>query len=212
MSTIIKATKQFDRNNPVPPDYLPSLRVAGRRRAYWQHPSNEKPWSQGSRSYCPRYGQALRSALDYLPVSRRLFLDAGCGDSPDADLSLELGFKRAVKIDLYPLTPNRLYMWDRAKFIQGDICNLDELVKPGTVDMITCSAVLDLMPFEDRVLFYRAAAEVLAYGGVLSINYVWLAAGWHDWNSWGEGRALRDAGLNMIAESHVHFICRKEQK
>lgn len=173
-------TTRFDRTSPEPPPYLDVLRCRGGRRHY-------KAVLRGTKFY----SEALKQAYGQrLPKRRRLFIDAGCGHSPDAAMAVKyLGFKSAIKIDLFDLWPDNPY-WakdekqlggNQVEFIKGDICKLTDYVPPNSADLICCNAVVDLMSFADRHLFYHEALEVLAQDGILIVSHIPLAAGYQDW-------------------------------
>lgn len=194
----------FDRLNPEPPPYLHSLRHVGSRRTFRSDPAYRGcGWHRG-----PVFSTTMKLAAEHMPKRRRLFIDAGCGESPDADLAREFKFKTAVKIDLFPIWGSA--KWRKATFIQGDICNLSDLVSLDSADMILCHAVLDLMPFEDRCLFYSESAKVLAEDGILAIGYQFLMNGYNDWNVRKEESALRDAGLTRVVGNKYFLVYKKE--
>jgi SAM-dependent methyltransferase len=56
---------------------------------------------------------------------------------------------------------------DRLRGIQGDSSDLVDLVAPGSVDLVTCHEVLDVV--EDKAAAVRAMATVLRPGGAVSL-------------------------------------------
>ena len=199
----------FDRSNPEPPPYLTSLRSRGSRRRFQSNPQMScYAWYKG-----PVFSTALRNAQE-LAVNRRTFLDAGCGNSPDSDLMLGVGFSESIKVDLFPPEYTE-YAPDFGKtsFIQGDICKLSDYVPPESVDMIGCSAMLDLMNLADRSLFYCEAYDVMRPGGVLTIYYQWLVHGHHDWNNgYQDLQNANELGFNCLDFTSHSLILRKPEE
>lgn len=56
---------------------------------------------------------------------------------------------------------------DRLRGIQGDSSDLDDLIPAGSVDLVTCHEVLDMV--EDKPAALRAMAAVLRPGGAVSL-------------------------------------------
>ena len=174
----------FDRCAEAPPSYLHTLRGPGGRR-YWRYACT---WNSVA-----LYSNVLTNAYgNRLPRKRGIYLDAGCGNSPDAILAVKyLKFKSAKKVDLWPTFTGNPYAkgnerrleGKRVEFIQGDICKLSDYIPLGSVDMIGCNAAIDLMCKGDRCLFYNEALDVLAPGGMLLVSHVKLAHGHNDWVS-----------------------------
>jgi SAM-dependent methyltransferase len=144
-----------------------------------------------------------------------LFLDAGCGDSPDALLAVRyLGFKSAIKVDLYPIKQaNRFVERDLAKaegktgrFIQSDVCDMTGQVEDSSVSLIGCNAMIDLIEPEARPLFYAEAWRVLKPGGLLAISYIPLAAGYGWGDGWAEIAAMRAKGFEQVNRGHYNLI------
>ena len=199
----------FDRLNPEPPPYLYQLRTVGHWRR-WKHKGTYRKISTALRNTGCDY---LPTDQCLLPIDRGCFLDAGCGHSSDAFFAMKRwGFKRGIKVDLFPpyetipefRTKMEQFENHRTRFVQGDICKLTDFIASGSVDMIGCAAVLDLMDRADRALFYGEAYEVLRPGGVMTVTYQWLTHGYHDW---GDG----DADLaNAIDVGFESLNCHRE--
>lgn len=127
---------------------------------------------------------ALKEA-EYAP--KGVFVDAGCGFSADANIAREkLGYTKAYKLDLFPIKSDNPYFdrnmsksdtRNKITFIQGDICE-GQPIPDNSVGLIVCSAVLDLLNEDDRVLFYKQAYRMLKPGGQLSLYFVHLANGY----------------------------------
>lgn len=206
------SSERFDRTNPVPPWYLDILRCRGGRRH----------WNASCRN-APYYSQALKELNGArLPAKRGVYLDAGCGLSPDAAMAVKFfKFESAVKIDLFDLWPgNPFYKKDESKlggarvqFVKGDICKLTDLVPLESVDCIGCNAVVDLMSMADRHLFYNEALEVLSPGGTLIVFHVPLSAGHQDWVHARDEYKLLDpfgfSGCECIAAQKSLLVVKK---
>jgi SAM-dependent methyltransferase len=128
------------------------------------------------------------------------------------------GFKEGLKVDLFPPYPDSPYFLERmnefechkTRFIQGDICKLTGFVPADSVDMIGCSAVLDLMDTPDRNLFYSEAYDVLRPGGVLTVYYTGLVYGHNDWgNGCQDMENATTLGFEWLDGSPVHMILHK---
>jgi SAM-dependent methyltransferase len=170
---------KFDRRATTPPKYLARLRNKGwwRMLDYVQH-------DLGKDSVYYR-----SSAFKECYEDRGVFLDAGCGDSADALIARYAGFDKAYKVDLFPpffdswqnlwgenFRQHEAKQW--VELIQSDIC--EELpIAAGSVDFIGCSAMIDLIPDDDRVLWYKEAYRLLKPGGKLSVYVVLLVNGYH---------------------------------
>jgi SAM-dependent methyltransferase len=166
----------FDRMSPNPPETIHQLRSSGTARSINFDYRGGRYYSTVMNNF---YG-------DRCSDRKRLFVDAGCGNSPDAQIAIQYKhFQKAIKVDLWePFHTNDFWRGKHGpgvKFIQGDICKLTDLIPAGTADFIGCNAVVDLMPLHDRLMFYEEAIEVLAVGGVLIVAYIPLAMGYRDW-------------------------------
>lgn len=189
-----KITEKFDRHNPVAPYYLTGLRTRGRGRIW-----TFKTWPL--LGYSGATGAINPSILN----GRGLILDAGCGDSPDCAWAMHRwGFKRGVKIDLYDIGQDNEYQArdlkklekGRVRFIKGDVCEVQP-IEDETVDLVVSNAMIDLIPVEDRTLFYKQMWRVLKPGGVFSIAYVPLKAG-YGWDGKRELRKLLGLGFRHL--------------
>lgn len=167
----------FDRHNKRPPDYLERLRTRGWWRM-WDYTYRDL----GKDSIYYR-SSAFREA-QFAP--KGVFVDAGCGWSADALIASYAGYTKSYKLDVHPLKDRnnigeaRLRKAETeqgVKFIQHDICERWPF-KDNSVDLISCNAMIDLVPEEDRQLFYKEAHRVLKPGGQLSISVVNLKNGY----------------------------------
>lgn len=170
--------QEFDRHSSKPPSYLDRIRSRGRYRmcelSYSDfrgngYPNKYNDWKSVA------YSELYMSTLN---EERGTFVDAGCGDSPDAIIARLDGYKRAVGLDLFPQFSftARYFKQHGARFKIQDICERWPF-KDSSVDGISCSAVLDLLTEDDRVLFYKEAFRVLKPRGKLSCYFVNLANG-----------------------------------
>lgn len=189
---------KFNRYAAKPPDYLHILRKQGSRRQFrlvWQAANNRyKEFPQGTVfSYYDWMSKAhkelynVKGSLAKEPTG--VFLDAGCGNSPDALIATLTGYQKAYKVDLFPPTYYAsISYWPKLEFdaeekrkeveyIKGDICEFVPL-EDNSVDTIVCSAVLDLVKPGDRILFYQQAYRLLKPGGLLSVYMVFLKNGY----------------------------------
>lgn len=170
-------TVPFNRKAKRPPTYLGRLRNRGYWR-YWDYLHN----AIGEDSIYYR-STAFREAM-FAP--KGVFVDAGCGLSADALLASYAGYKKCYKIDLFALDGYNSFFDKKRKkvetkhditFIRGDICE-PQPIPDNSVDLISCNAMIDLVPEEDRVLFYKEAYRMLKPGGQLSICIVKLKNGY----------------------------------
>lgn len=189
-----RITEKFDRHNPTPPYYLTRLRNRGRWRI-----------DDVRRFKISGFSAALGNINLGVLQNKDVIVDAGCGDSPDCAYAIKnWGFKKGFKIDLYDIGQDNEYAardlkkLERGKvaFIKGDVCE-EQAIDNDSVDLIVCNAMIDLIPKEDRVLFYLQACRILKPGGLLSIAYVPLKAG-YGFDGLDELRQLRNLGFEHI--------------
>lgn len=178
----------FNRKRKTPPEYLHRLRVRGYWRA--QNFFDGASYADANGNDIPdgpwRFNRSTAlTEAQFAP--KGTFVDAGCGCSADANIAAErLGYRKCYKIDLFSITSGNPY-FDRGMkksdkknkitFIQGDICER-QAIPDNSVDLIVCSAVIDLVPEKDRVLFYKEAYRMLKPGGQLSISITHLKNGY----------------------------------
>lgn len=104
-----------------------------------------------------------------------IYVDLGCGDSPDGVLASRLGYK-AVGVDLALPTPE--YRHGEMQIILGDICERLPF-EDSTVDAITIQAVASLIFEEERERVYRECYRILKPTGALAVTGPRLSHGYH---------------------------------
>jgi len=132
------------------------------------------------------YGVASTALIDtlitdeYKRIKDGVVLDAGCGMSPDVNICIRTGFKKAYAMDLIDLKH-----FHRSKvsfprvgveFIQGDFVEKIPLHK-RSVDLVISQAVLDLVEPESRPDFYENVYNILKKGGLFAVFFQSLKHG-----------------------------------
>lgn len=193
----------FDRHSKTPPLYLTQLRSRGDRRS-WLYPEMPR-WS-----YSAATGSIRES---FLPMNRSIVVDAGCGNAPDALWAIDhLNFKAGIKIDLYEVHRYREIREleaGRVEFIKGDVCE-EQPIADESVGLVISNAMIDLIPVADRPLFYKQCYRMLQPGGLLSIAYISLKAG-YGWDYLAELEVLRRIGFTQLNRGKNILVMRKEQ-
>ncbi len=146
-----------------------------------------------------------------------VFLDAGCGDSPDADLALELGFSQAYAVDLFPADKiitgynKPIVVKSKAEFILGDMC--EELpLEDSSLDAISSNWVVPLMSPDDRELFYGQVKRMLKPKGIFSVTGDTMVSGYGHGELFqmrNEHKRLQKVGFKSIERSVAGIICYK---
>lgn len=110
--------------------------------------------------------------------ARPIFLDLGCGDSPDYLHAKKRGFK-VHRMDL--IRPWIFVENPRAEkmehFILGDIAERLPF-EAKSIDLIICQAVIDLIEPNARIGFYQEVRRILKPQGLFICYAQTLAAGW----------------------------------
>lgn len=188
--------KGFDRHDlENSKQYLGRLRGIGRRRR-WSFNNGKYDNHHPNRYYGVRSTafENLHAVRGYNNRNQGVFLDAGCGESADADIALITGYNKSYAIDLFE--PLNEFVRFKANFMLGDIC--EKLpIKSGSVDAISCSFVVPLMCQEDRLLFYKQAYRMLKKGGYLSVAGDILSSGY---NHSEEQKGFRQSYFMMAKE------------
>jgi SAM-dependent methyltransferase len=214
--------------------YLSKLRPRGRMRR-WNFSGGEYDSGHPNRYYGVRSTafEALYQARGYVHEDMGVYLDAGCGDSADADIALVSGYSKAYGIDLYRpmvhLSDADYKGWFAKsrvrltyKFILGDICEELPITK-GTVDAISSNYVIPLMCQADRLSFYSQAYRLLRPGGYFVIaadvlssgyNHIERQRGWDDniFRIQKEVTRLRRAGFKLMSKGSNYLVARKSSQ
>ena len=181
---------RFDRHAFDPfnrPDHgftLMRLRTPGRIRSWhyqtgaiWPHwPYGQKHeknhfWCCGSSALKALYNESFLD-LKARGVTDEVYIDIGCGESPDTLIARSVGYK-AFAVDLFAPLPSSML---ERRFIHADALALP--FDDWSADYITSQAVIDLVPPDDRMSFYREACRVLKIGGVFSMTGAVLRCGY----------------------------------
>lgn len=199
----------FDRKDGIRPPFLDKLRGPGRGRyVRLLNCLNDPKFINFDERYSSKYYhfKTLSSAMGFAKMNGgwegKTFIDFGCGSSADRWVALLRGCKRSVGIDLYETDVEI----KGSEFIKGDIC--EELpLEDECADLIVCSAVVDLIKREDRLLMYKNAYRILKKGGEFRMSFVNLSCG-HGYSVTEEKAKLAYVGfyLNNFAET---VICKK---
>jgi SAM-dependent methyltransferase len=182
---------KFDRKTFDPKDnhehevILNYLRQIGARRL-WGY----KTWAREKR--LEQVSSALRNLTLRKPHQKKIYLDVGCGDSPDVLIAAELGYE-AYGLDLFP--PKDAYKGG-AKFIKTDVAENIPFGE-GIVHAITSQAMIDLIEPEKRLDFYKEVYRVLESGGTFSQIGIHLANG-HGFNNQDEIERVRQVGFRAV--------------
>lgn len=205
--------KKFDRltfdpaNNSEDRYIVSRLRSRGSRRWFlqgwekWQRkPVTDLKWFGSRVSLISESVNSLH--FRGLSLKGKKVIDAGCGESGDADYLTELG-SDAVGYDLFPRDETRSfphthirgeYVHKRlSKFKIQDICESwpDE---DKSVDIVICNAVLDLLTPVDRIKFYKEVKRVLKDNGIALFCFIKLANG-HGYSLSDERKSMTECGL-----------------
>lgn len=186
-----KPRKGFDRHDlEGSRKYLSKLRHPGRFRRL-DFAGGEYDTGHPNRYYGVRSTafEELNAARGYREEGLGVYLDAGCGDSADADIALVTGYSKAYGVDLfrpYNHLSDQEYKrfskrgWSRItyEFILGDICERLP-IKSGSIDAISSSYVIPLMSRPDRLLFYKQVYRMLKPGGYFSLAAGTLTSGYN---------------------------------
>lgn len=148
---------------------LAVLRSVGSHRAFLFGRTKQYPNRHDRKHHVSCYGSSALCWLghDFRSLRERdgneVFIDLGCGNSPDALVATDLGYQ-SYAFDLFP--PRSQYL-DDLPFMPADVVEripLDDL----TVDFAISQAMIDLVPLNERAAFYREVDRVLKVGGVFT--------------------------------------------
>lgn len=181
---------------------LSVLRGPGGRRWFLQGCED----ATGRRNSGLKASSSLSLGINSLsgPLEGKTLIDAGCGDSGDADFWVENGGDTGMGYDLFP----RKETHDFGDYVhkRKSTFRIQDICEPwpnenGSVDLIICHAVIDLLAEEDRALFYTECVRVLKEkDGVLVVKLIPLING-HDYNYITEMDRMESCGLDSYVDS-----------
>jgi hypothetical protein len=147
------------------------------------------------------------SALKHLALPQssegRVYLDVGCGDSPDRLIARSMGFI-SYGLDLF--APTHLEQ-DGGQFIKADAVEHIPLANES-VYAITSQAMIDLIETDSRLLFYQQVYRVLIAGGAFSQVGVELVNG-YGFHYQDEAERVRLAGFRAVSPIPFGFVAVK---
>jgi SAM-dependent methyltransferase len=165
------------------------LRSPGKRRFYiW------RDWNEGS-----------STSFEYLQLEKTqggLFLDLGCGDSPDCLIAESLGYQ-SIGFDLFPRS-KELSIYPAGYQVRADIAEGLPL-RDCSVDAAVCQAVIDLIEPQARSQFYREVRRVMKVGGLFSIRFMRLKHGW-GYNQPSESKLIEEAGFVRVRSYGTGYV------
>lgn len=187
------ATKFRELSSDELPQTLRTLRSVGLGRLRnWQHRNSGSNWEWYATP-------ALRRLWDFRDTDDVL-VDIGCGDSPDRLIAASWGRGMTTYgVDLYRPTTKAT----RAGFIQADGLTLPFGDK--VIDFIVCTAMIDLVPIEDRGGFYAEIGRVLKGAGLLFFDGLPLRNG-YGYKRAVEHERLRRSGFHYTG-GPVYQVC-----
>jgi hypothetical protein len=194
--------KTFDPlNKPSDKKTLNQLRQSGTSKAQGIKLAGRfgyDPWGCGS--------IALRKLRRDLPAERGIYIDLGCGNSPDCVLMTMEGYQ-AVGFDLFPRTTDALKLEAKDFFARADVAEDLPLLNNSAI-AVSCQAMLDLIEPTARPNLYANVYRILRPSGVFSLNAVWLKDGW-GFDIKKEVESALNAGLQLVRTYGPGFIVRK---
>lgn len=144
------------------------------------------------------------SALENLALPTwgegRIYLDVGCGDSPDRLIAAGLGY-RAIGLDLFE--PKN----SEGEFLQADAAEGLPL-ESASVYAVTSQAMVDLISIAERQGYYSEIFRVLQPAGIFSQIGVRLANG-HGFDNREEMILARAAGFRTVVAMTDGFVAVK---
>ena len=164
----------FDRKHPDK-KIVKTLRSYGRLRLSYFNQSEKYGYSCSENFYgvASTALSDLHFRIKEYNNEKKIFIDLGCGESPDCALAKKYGFKKTIGIDLMD-TDNKIGM-DR--FFKADIVERIP-VRSDSVDFAICQAVIDLVKPEERILVYKEIYRILKEEGFVSIYFQSLSEGY----------------------------------
>lgn len=194
--------KTFNPSNSVDRRSLDTLRTQGRTRLYgfqnW-HQTSSKHFADDPIRCCGS------SALKYLHLSRAkrgdVFLDLGCGDSPDSLIAKKYGYS-ALAFDLFDS------QLPSSVFIKHDIVEDWPKSQEGKIAIVSCQAMIDLVHPDEREQLYLNVFKGLRPDGLFSLYGVNLHCG-HGFNAHVEIQRIRKVGFRAVDVKPNGFIVLK---
>lgn len=189
--------KTFNPDDPVDKRSLDTLRTQGRSRFYAFNTYRSDRHDLSSHYRC-----CGSTALRNLRLTRAkrgdMFLDLGCGDSPDSLIAKKLGYS-VMAFDLFDSQlPSHV-------FIKRDIVEDWPESQNGTFAVINCQAMIDLVAPDERERLYRNVFNGLRPSGLFSLYGVNLHCG-YGFNSHVEIQRVRNVGFRAVDVKANGFV------
>lgn len=134
-----------------------------------------------------RYGSGALKMLPQFESKRGVYVDLGCGDSPDTVIASQLGYL-AYGFDLFPPAGDA----DKRCNVHFQRADVAERLPPAdnSVDFVTSNAMIDLIPKDERTGLYKEVFRILKPGGVFVQIGIILHCG-HGYTVGEESRRIR---------------------
>lgn len=178
---------------------LDTLRTQGRTRAYTYqnyHPNSSKHFIDDPVRCC---GSSAMKNLHLTRAKRGdIFLDLGCGDSPDALIAKKLGYT-AFGLDLFDSELSTTV------FIKRDIVEDWPESQDGQIAVVSCQAMIDLVAPDERERLYRNVFKGLRSDGLFSLYGVNLHCG-YGFNAHVEIQRIRSVGFRAVDVKPSGFV------
>ncbi len=140
-------------------------------------------------------------ASKHLGSKKGVLLDAGCGEGPDADIALNIGFEKAYCMDMFKIKSKT-----KGEFIKGDITKKIPL-ENDSVDVVLSHWVLPLLRDDERLGFYKEVFRILKPNGHLVYTGGYLSSvNPNEYTASGEKERLETAGLVYLSGGVAHKI------
>jgi len=186
--------ERFDKTNPT---RLYSLRCMGRSRRHRFINRHGSCNHTGPHTNCRCASTSLSYLSYYMAQRKGVYIDFGCGDSPDAAIASDAGHY-AYALDLVP--PSESYqpstIYNLGRFFKGDITGNMNNFGSGFADYASCHAVISLMRPYERIDFYHNVLSILRHGGLFAFTINQLRDGWKC-NTSEECRVMQEIGFRF---------------
>lgn len=157
--------------------------------------------------------QLIKPLIDWQYNKGGVFVDCGCGDSPEVFMANDLGMT-GYGLDLMPLmskqTSNHKPLAKQeyekrhnVKFFQKDVCENWNMLEQA--DVVHSNAMISLMSLDDRKLFYKNVFDNLKNGGLFVIGFIKLTNG-YDYDTSVEVNLLKEAGFKLLFCSSLYLV------